>query len=224
MHRYYPVFLDIKDRLCVVVGGGQVAERKVTSLLEHGAAVRVVSPEVTGGLHLLTKHGNIMLEQRRYKRGDSSGAALVIAATDDPALNGEVAREARETNIPVNVVDDPERSTFIVPSMLHRGDVQIAISTSGRSPALARKIRTTMEKSFPEELAQLAVILSEVRQELRSKEIALSAEDWQDILDLNELLDMLKKGRSTETKDLILQRLSAKPNRSTGSEARACNL
>jgi precorrin-2 dehydrogenase/sirohydrochlorin ferrochelatase len=145
----YPIFMDVSGSRCVVVGGGGVASRKVRGLLESGARVVVVSPEVSPEIEAM----DVTVEHRSYKPGDLAGAALAFAATDRREVNAAVAREAKENGIPVNVVDRPAEGDFALPSVLRRGGLQVAVSTGGASPTLARKIRAAMEPSFGAEWA-----------------------------------------------------------------------
>lgn len=204
---YYPVFLDIRGRRCVVVGGGEVARRKAESLLERGAEVKVISPDLCAGLDRLAEMGEIALLRRRYQPGDLEGAFLAIAATDDYTTNLEVAKEARDTGALVNVVDDPAHSDFIVPSSICRGEVTIAISTAGRSPALARKIRTRLEEGFGEEYASLALLVDEVRTEVKRQGLKVNGDDWQEALDLDSLTELLKKGDREKAREVLISNL-----------------
>ena len=140
---YIPIFLDVTGRECVVVGGGEVAARKVESLLEAGARVTVVSPRLSPPLETIVARGLVTHIARDYQRGDIRGCVLVYAATDDPKLHRELAAEARALGIPINVVDVPELCTFIAPAVLKRGALQIAISTAGASPAFAARLGAT---------------------------------------------------------------------------------
>lgn len=210
MSTYYPIFLDIKGKICIVVGGGEVAERKVRTLLEHGASVTVISPRVSDGLAQLAGQGSIKISLRDYQSGDLEEALVVIAATDNSTVNAEVAREGRERRILTNVVDAPEHSNFIVPSLLRRGDISIAISTNGKSPALARKIRTELEQIFPQEYASLVLMLSEVRQELKRSNVHIDSDAWQESLNLELFLNMLKKGEFEQAKKKLLSDLQSK--------------
>lgn len=164
--RYFPAFLDLKDKLCVVVGGGRVAERKVRSLLKAGASVKVIGPGFTVSLSRLKKNGKIISRPRAFRSGDLSGAFLAIAATDDRATNERVYREAAERRIPVNLVDDPAHCSFIVPSLVERGDLLLAISTSGQSPALAKLLRQKLQKEIGPEYAFLLKLLGAVRRKI----------------------------------------------------------
>lgn len=160
---YYPVYLDLSGRHCVVVGGGAVAERKVLTLLERGADVVVISPELTEGLSALAEQGKVHRIERHYQSGDLEGARLVFGATDDRPTNMAVFEEAEARGIPANVVDDPPLCSFIVPSIVSRGDLQIAISTGGASPALAKRIRVRLEEEFGSEYDTLMQLLGEFR-------------------------------------------------------------
>ncbi len=204
---YYPVFLNISGKRCVVVGGGQVALRKVRTLLEHGASVEAISPELCPELIELAKSGQIRTFRRHYQEGDLQDAIIAIAATDDNNTNLEVVKEARRKAVLVNVVDDAECSDFIVPSYMRRGDVTIAISTAGRSPALARKIRTRLEKDFGDEYASLALLLDEVRAEVKRQGIKVNGDAWQEALDLDLLGDLLRRGDNERAKAILLSNL-----------------
>ncbi len=161
--KFYPAFVNIKGRRCVVVGGGRVAERKVLSLLQCGAEVAVVSPRLTEGLKALKEEGAVEHIERRYRSGDLEGAFLVICATDSQTLNRKVYNDAEDLGLLVNVVDTPELCNFIVPSVVRRGDVTIAISTSGRSPYTARWLRERIEGLLPDEFAKVVEIVGAVR-------------------------------------------------------------
>jgi precorrin-2 dehydrogenase / sirohydrochlorin ferrochelatase len=139
--RFYPIFLDIGGRRAVVVGGGKVAYRKAAALLEAGASVRVIAPEFDERLRAL----GVERIEREYREGDLEGAHLAFAATDQRGINAQVARDARSRGIPVNVADAPAECDFIVPARVRRGDIQIAVSTSGTKPSLAAGIKKRIE-------------------------------------------------------------------------------
>jgi siroheme synthase-like protein len=204
---YYPISLNIGGRRCVVVGGGQVALRKVRTLLEHRANVEVISPDLCAGLIQLAEGEQIRVFRRPYQTGDLQEAFIAIAATDDNDTNLKVVQEARRKAVLINVVDDAESSDFIAPSYLRRGDITIAISTAGRSPALARKIRTRLEKAFGDEYAYLALLIDEVRAEVKQQEIPVDGEAWQEALDLDSLSDLLRKGEGEKAKSILLSSL-----------------
>jgi len=206
---YYPIFLNIRGEKCLVVGGGKVALRKVQAFLECGANVQVVSPILCSELRRLAESGAIQALQRDYKAEDLQDALIAVAATDDAKTNESVAAEARRQRVLINVVDDPQRSDLIAPSYFRRGEVTIAVSTSGRSPALARKLKSKLEKDFGTEYAQLAVLASEVRTELKQQKITVDNDAWQEVLDLNLLTELLKAGKIQEAKDTLLRDLKA---------------
>jgi precorrin-2 dehydrogenase / sirohydrochlorin ferrochelatase len=167
--RYFPVFLDLKEKRCIVVGGGAVAERKVKNLLKAGARVKVISPELTAPLSRLRDEKKISHLSRSYRRKDLKGALLAIAATNDRTINERVFREATANRIPVNVVDDPAHSSFIVPSIVHKKDLLVAVSTSGRSPALARLLRQKLEREIGPEYPRFLSLLGRVRKKVLSR-------------------------------------------------------
>jgi len=204
---YYPIFLNISGKRCVVVGGGEVALRKVKALLEHEASVEVISPDLCPGLSQLAKSRAIQVLQRSYDGGDLQGAFIAIAATDDGKTNSQVVEEARAKGVLVNVVDDSEHSDFIVPSQFRRGDITIAVSTAGKSPALAHKIRARLEKDFGAEYASLAPLIGEVRAELKRQGIKASGHSWQEAIDLDVLIELLRAGQSKKAKATLLANL-----------------
>ena len=132
--RYYPINVNIKGKRCLIVGGGQVAERKVEGLLKAGAKVVVISSRLTPKLKRLSDRGIIMNIARNYRKGDLKGAVLAFGATNDPGINRRILREAREEGVFLNAVDDPQNSDFAVPSLVCRGDLLISISTGGKKP------------------------------------------------------------------------------------------
>jgi len=204
---YYPIFLNIYQRKCVVVGGGEVALRKVRTLLEQGATVQVVTPSLCLELSHLAKSGAINVLQRNYEPGDLQGAYIAIAATTQADTNKRVATEAKSRGILVNVVDDWEQSDFIVPSHIRRGDLTIAVSTAGKSPALAQKIRKKLEKDWGEEYASLVVIVDEVRSRLKQLGVTVNKNAWQKALDLDSLIEMVRSGQGEKARATLLSNL-----------------
>ena len=164
--RYYPVFLDIAAKACVVVGGGRVAERKVAGLLGAGGAVTVISPRVTRAIEALKGKGKLKLLKRAYKEGDLKGAVLVVCAASSKAANRAAHEDAVRAGLPVNVVDDPARCSFIVPSVVDRSPLVLAISTSGAAPAFSRKLREALEESIGPEYAVFVELLGRIRNKL----------------------------------------------------------
>ena len=163
MSGFYPALLNLEGRKCLVVGGGHVAGRKASTLLESGALVTVVSPEISGVTGELVDAGKIEWIQAPFNPNHMDGAAIVIASTSDEEVNRMVSREAVRRNIPVNVVDVPELCTFIVPSVIRRGSLVIAVSTSGKSPATSKKIRKKLEKEFGDEWGVFLDIMGQAR-------------------------------------------------------------
>jgi siroheme synthase-like protein len=168
----------------------------------------VVSPDLTPETAALKEEGRIEHRPREYQPGDLDGFAIVIAATDDAATNAKVAREAREKRVWVNVVDEPEQCDFILPSVIRRGDVVLAISTGGLSPALARWLREELEGYLSEDFDRLARLLAETRRELRESGVSPDAEAWQRAID-GRLRDLLSAGRYSEAKARLLSILRA---------------
>jgi precorrin-2 dehydrogenase/sirohydrochlorin ferrochelatase len=162
--RYYPLCLDISGKRCVVVGGGNVAERKVRRLLACDARVEVVGKTLTPSLAAWKGEGKIVHREVDYADSCLAGASLVIGATDNETVNGRIAQDARTRGIPVNIIDDPARCDFILPSVVERGDLLIAVSTGGKSPALARKLREELEEVYGPEYAVLIEVLGELRE------------------------------------------------------------
>ncbi len=207
---YYPVFLNISHRRCIVVGGGRVALRKARVLLEHGADVMVISPDLCHGLAQLAEGGEISALIKEYQAGDLENAFVAIAATDNSTVNRRVVAEARRRAVLVNVVDDAENSDFIVPSYMRRGEITVAVSTNGKSPALARKIRLRLERELGDDYALLANLISEVRMQVKREGIKVDSDGWQEALDLDLLLILLRKGEKETAKAILLSNLKAK--------------
>ena len=164
--KYYPVHLDINNRNCLVVGGGGVGTRKVKTLLDCGARVMVISLTVSQQLQDLATSGKIKLEERSYQSEDLNDMFLVIGATDDEKLNKQISSDADRLNTLCNIADRPEVCNFILPSIVHRDDLVITISTSGKSPALAKKLRKALENQFGEEYGTLLHLLGAIRKKL----------------------------------------------------------
>lgn len=166
---YYPVYLDMKERNALVVGAGGVAERKVESLLSTGARVRVVAPDATEQILAWAQKGHIEFEQRPYEKGDTAWAFLVFCATDDEVVNASVFAEAEQQGVLVNVVDDPAHCSFIVPSIMRRGPLQVSVSTGGVAPAFAKHLRHELEETYPCDLAAYVELLGEVRELVKTR-------------------------------------------------------
>ncbi len=165
--KYFPLFLDINNRHCLVIGGGLVANRKVKSLLKSGALVTLISPVVTNELQQLAKNKEITILSRNYQTGDLVRAFLVIAATNNESVNIQIAQQANDANILVNVADNPDLGSFIFPSVVDRSPVTVAISTGGASPVFARQLRLRLDTMIPKESGALASITEEYREKVK---------------------------------------------------------
>src|SRR5262245_3011378 len=166
---FYPVYLNLKGKRVIVVGGGEVAERKVTSLLGTGASITVISPKVTSRLRSLAAENSIALETRSYAHGDCARADLVLSATDDSAVSRAVWEEATSAGILVNTADQPALCDFIMPAVVRRGDLAIAISTAGSSPALAAKLRAQISRIVGPEYGELLRLMADARSEIQQR-------------------------------------------------------
>jgi precorrin-2 dehydrogenase/sirohydrochlorin ferrochelatase len=164
--RYYPIYLDIKGKHCLVVGGGDVGTRKVTTLLDCGAHVTVVSPDATGHLQQLAENQTIRWFKRPYASTDLGGMFLVIGATSDQTINLKISSDAARIDKLCNIADRPEACNFILPSIVRRGDLVIAVSTSGKSPAFAKTLRKELEGRFGNEYAEFLHLMGKIRDKL----------------------------------------------------------
>lgn len=166
---FFPIYLNLNGNRVVVVGGGEVAERKVASLSGTGATIVVISPTLTPPLLALAQSNVIEWKKRRFAIGDSSGATLVLSATNDPAISHEVWEEARNAGILVNTADQPALCDFIMPAVVRRGELALAISTGGASPALAATLREKLTEILGPEYEDLLQILSRARPEIQRR-------------------------------------------------------
>lgn len=201
--RYYPIFIDLNDRLSVVIGGGPIAERKVCTLLECGARVTLIAPEVTEAIRAMASEGRITWKPRAYEPGDLTGAFCTYAATNDNAVNTAIYEEATRNSQLCNVVDVPPLCNFIVPSIVRRGDLAVAISTSGNSPALARRMREDLTEHIGPEWQELNDLLGRMRPELKRRypEEEPRNHVLTRMLDAG-VLDLLRDGKGAEAEEL----------------------
>lgn len=206
---YYPVCLDMTDRPCLVVGGGPVAERKVAGLLDAGARLTVVSPSATDRLREWARADRIRLRTREYAAADLAGQAVVFVATDDGGINAGVARDARAVGVLVNAVDDPAHCDFILPAVLSRGEITVAVSTGGASPALARAVRDELGAYLDrDDYAALARVVTDVRRILRGQEVRVPWERWQAALG-GEVRALVRADRLDTARERLLEQLRA---------------
>jgi len=201
----YPVNLVLDGRQCLVVGGGKIALRKVEGLLTCGARVRVVAPRIDQELRALTA---VTFDERRWEPDDLAGVWLVIAATDDPAVNGAVYDAGQRAGIWVNGADDPANCSFTLPSVVRRGDLQVAVSTGGRSPALASWLRRRFEGQIGPEYAVLLDILASERDGLKAAGRSTEGLDWNSALD-SDMLDLIRTGDLARARERLQTCLSS---------------
>ena len=210
MPAYYPVYLDLRGRRCVVVGGNDVAEEKLPRLLDCGANVVVIGAKATDRISDMAAAGEIEWLRRGYRPGDLDGAFIAIVAdTADPAVNAAVSDEARERGVPLNVVDVTRLCSWIAPAVVRRGEVTVAVSTGGASPALARRFREQLSdvNRLPTgygvmEMADLAPLLSEARAELAQSGERVAVDHWQACL-TDELLGLVQSGQTERARERL---------------------
>ncbi len=214
---YYPISLEMMNRPCLVIGGGAVAERKAEALLDVRALVTVISPKLTKQLSSWVGKGKIDHIAREYQDGDLDGYEIVFVATDNHDVNKAVAQEGRSRRVWVNAADDPENCDFILPSVLRRGDLTVAVGTGGASPALSKAIREDLEGYITEDYTLLTRITGEVRRELMENSQAPSADAWRKALN-DEFRQLIRKGREHDARDYLRDRLY--PSSSNGSNGK----
>src|SRR5256884_2272320 len=212
MTAFYPVFLDLRGRRAVVIGGGAVAEQKVRGLTAAGAHVTVVSPDLSPGLTDLAARGAIELRRRPYRGGDLAGAWLAIAATDDRAVNEAVYAEAERLGVPLNAVDDLEHCSFIAPAIHREGDITVAVSTGGKSPALAVRLRQRIARLVGRAEARLCALLGELRPELAERVPDARARTalWYEIVD-SDVIEFVRRGDMEGARGRIEELLGPHP-------------
>lgn len=207
---YYPVCLNLKDKPCLVVGAGKVAGRKVRSLLEAGARVTVVSPEAGKEIEQAAGEGSIVWKKKSFSDSDLEGNFLVVGATDDRELNRRIFSLSDSAGVLVNVVDEPELCNFIVPAVLRRGDFQIAVSSGGASPVLARAVRDELERQFSNIYGEIAERMSALRLWLKERlpDEKKRRQFWEEFVDL-DFFESLEGGDiEAKFKERIVQCLS----------------
>ncbi|MEE2927732.1 MAG: bifunctional precorrin-2 dehydrogenase/sirohydrochlorin ferrochelatase [Chloroflexota bacterium] len=207
MPAHYPVYLNLTGKKCLVFGGGPIAEDKIAKLQSTGAQVTIVSPTVTPNLQAWAHRGDFQWQPREYQAGDMEGAFLSIAATNDRQVNHEIFQEAERLGVLINVVDDPEQGTFIAPAVVRRGQVTLAISTGGASPALARKLREALTEDAVLEWADLARVLSLARKVVKKRGLTVDPQRWQCCI-TTELLQLAQSGHEDQALSSLLSRLT----------------
>lgn len=205
MAHLFPVYLDLRDRPCLVVGGGNVAYRKVCGLYECGARITVVAPQAEEGIGKLARDGQITWKERNFLASDVEGMILVICATDREALNKEIAGLCKRKGIQVNVVDDPPLCSFFVPSVLRRGSLTLAISTEGKSPLFARKLREQMEEMLSPEYGEFVELLGQAREKVKRAypdDINQRRKAFEALVN-SDILELLLSGQKERAKERV---------------------
>jgi siroheme synthase-like protein len=203
-HPYYPIYLDIENRNVVIVGGGEVCTRKAETMLRYGAKVTIVSPSFTDEIERWAAEGRLTLARKRYESADIEDAHIVIASTDETAVNEQVAADARARRIPVNVVDVTPLCEFIVPAIIEKDGIQIAISTGGKSPALARTLKEDLSRAVGPEYSEINDLLGSLR--AAAKQALPTDVDRKNFFDgiiARGVLQMLREGRRGEAYRVI---------------------
>jgi precorrin-2 dehydrogenase/sirohydrochlorin ferrochelatase len=206
MNTYYPVYIQLREQPCVVVGGGKIAEGKVEGLLAAEARVTVISPELTLQLRHLAEQMHITHLAREYQAGDLTGAFMVICATNQTEINHQVWQEATANHQLVNVVDDTPRCNFIAPSILRKGDLTIAISTSGKAPALAVRLKERLQREIGPEYERFLELAGELREPLARNipDFETRKALWYELVD-SGILEVLARGDEPLAKEMISQ-------------------
>ena len=203
---YYPIYLNLKDRNCVVIGGNHEAESKVAGLLDAEARVTVIWPDPNVGLLKLADKGRLTLHLRDYQPGDLAGAFLVICTVRIAPLNEQVWQEAQTRNTLINVMDDIPHCNFIAPSIVRRGDLTLAISTNGKAPALAVRLRQWLERMLGEEYARFLTLAGTLRAPLAARypDFTTRKEMWYALVD-SDVLELLREGKEPEAQRRITE-------------------
>jgi precorrin-2 dehydrogenase/sirohydrochlorin ferrochelatase len=204
----YPVNLLVRGRRVVVVGGGRIAARKIEPLLEAGAHLEVVSPEVGVEVRDWADAGRLVLHERAFRADDLEGAWLALTATDDPAVNTAVHAAGEAGRVWVNSADDPANCSFTLMSVIRRGDLVVSFGTGGRSPALAAQLRRRLEEEIGPEYETLLDLLADAREELRGAGRSTENANWQSVFD-GGIVELVRNGRVDEARELLRTCLSS---------------
>jgi siroheme synthase-like protein len=207
---YYPIYLDIEDRSVVIIGGGNVCARKAETMMKYGARVTVVSPEFTDEIEQWAREGCLALKRKTYDESDLDGANIVIASTDVQSVNEQIAADCRARRIPVNVVDVTPLCEFIVPAIIESGSIQIAVSTGGKSPAVARTLKEDLQRSIGPEYAEANDVLGTLRD--GAKRVLPTDVDRKRFFDgiiAGGILSMLREGKRREAYETIARACEA---------------
>jgi len=203
---YYPIFLDVEDRNVLIIGGGNVCARKAETMLRYGARVTIVSPDFTDEIERWARDGALTIKRKAYDERDLDGASIVIASTDDQRVNEQIAADCRARKIPVNVVDVTPLCEFIVPAIVESGSIQIAISTGGKSPAVARTLKEDLQRMVGTEYAEVNDLLGSLRDS--AKRVLPTDTDRKHFFDgiiARGVLDLLRSGRRLEAYRIVAE-------------------
>ncbi len=209
MHHLFPICLNLQDKTCLVVGGGRVAERKIASLIEYGARVKVVSNAVTLRIEQWQQEELVQVSLRDFEAEDLEGVWLVFIATDNRRVNGEISQLCQRMSVPANVVDNPAECDFLVPSVLQRGSLQVAVSTEGKSPAYAAQLRRELEAIITPAHGEWVDLLGEVKIYLQSQvpDISIRKKIIESIVN-SDILNLILVGEKDKAKEKIRQCMS----------------
>lgn len=210
MSQFVSIALNLAGRCCLVVGGGTVASRRASALVQAQAIVTVVAPRVSAGIEQLSANSSLTAVRREFQPADLDGMFLAVAATNDSSVNRRVVALARDHGILVNSVDDPSSGDILFPSVVRRGAIQIAIATGGQVPALARHLHGRIDNAVPEEYTLLVELLAELRRELRRTGARIEPERWQRAID-DKLVALVRDGKIEEATRLARSRLGGAP-------------
>jgi len=207
---YYPIYIDIEDRQVLIVGGGTVCARKAETMMRYGARVTVVSPEVTDEIKAWERDGALTVRRKMYEESDLDGASMVIASTDDESVNTRVAHDCRQRRVPVNVVDVTHLCEFIVPAIIEKGSIQIAVSTGGKSPAVGRTLKEDLQRMIGPEYAELNDLLGTLRKSAKSVlPTDVDRKRFFDGIIAAGVLEMLREGRRREAYQAVADACTA---------------
>ena len=206
MTTYYPIYVELHEQPCIVIGGGKIAEGKVEGLLTAGAQVTIISPSLTSHLHTLVEQNKVAYISRTYQHGDLAGAFMVICATDQAEINHQVWQEASANRQLVNVVDDTPRCNFIAPAILRKGDLNIAISTGGKAPALAVRLKERLQKEIGPQYERFLELSGQLREPLARNipDFETRKKLWYELVD-SDILELLSQDNEPAALDLISQ-------------------
>ena len=206
MPEYYPVYLNLTGKCCVILGGGAIAQGKIAALRDAGASITVISPDATDGIKRAAQRRDVTWLEREYEPGDLEGAFIAVAATNVWHVNRQIHEEAEARGVLLNVVDDPDQCSFIAPSIVRRDPITLAISTGGASPALARKMREVLSEARVLQWAELAGVLAQARRVIKDQRTVIDPTRWQCVI-TEELLELTRNGDDAGAVNIILNQL-----------------